>query len=180
MYSAVRRHPHVVHTNKAPGFEESHGRFAFASKRLWVGADGKSISCSWYEVPPGKQAFPHHFHSAVEEAVFVLEGKGATRIGDERIPISAGDYITYPPGPASAHSIINTSDEPLRYLCMSTVTDMDIIVYPDSNKISFGSGFDPAKTPQEQTPWIAKIIRDQPSIGYYDGEDGESDASKGK
>lgn len=167
MYSANRRHPHIVNMNAAPVLEENHGRFAFTNRRLWIGANGKEVSCSWYELPPGKQAHPHHFHSAIEEAVFVLAGKGATRIGDERIPISAGDYIAFPPGPASAHSMINTSDEPLRYLCMSTVAATDIIVYPDSGKISFAAGFDPARSLREQTPWVSKIIRDQPSVGYY-------------
>ena len=177
MYSAVRRHPNVVHIDKAPALDQKHGRFEFTNKRLWAGANGREISCSWYEVPPGKQAFPHHYHSAVEEAVFVLEGHGATRIGDERIPIAAGDYITYPPGPP-AHSILNTGDAPLRYLCISTVTTVDVIVYPDSNKIAFGGGFDPAQSPREQTPWVAKIIRDQPSVGYYEGEDGDVESGK--
>jgi uncharacterized cupin superfamily protein len=172
MYSAARRHPNVVHLEKAPVREQSHGRFAYSNRRLWIGANGAQLACTWYEVPPGKQAFPHHWHSAVEESIFVLAGKGATRIGDERIPIAAGDYVVYPPGPPG-HSIINTGEEPLRYLCMSTTASTDICVYPDSNKIMVGAGIDPAKALRDQTPWVAKIIRDQPSVDYYEGEDGE-------
>jgi uncharacterized cupin superfamily protein len=173
MYSAARRHPNVIHLDKATGREQSHGRFAYANRRLWVGANGGQIACSWYEVPPGKQALPHHWHSTVEEAIFVLEGAGATRIGDERIPIAAGDYIAYPAGPPG-HSIINTGNAPLRYLCMSTTASTDICVYPDSNKLLVVAGMDPAKALRDQAPWVNKIIRDQPSLDYYEGEDGES------
>jgi uncharacterized cupin superfamily protein len=171
MFSAVRRHPNVVHIDHVPSDEEAHGRFAFTRRKLWLEAAGRQLACSWYEVPPGKQAVPHHFHSAFEEAIFVLEGKGAARIGDERLPIAAGDYIAYPAGPATAHSIINTSDAPLRYLRLSTLHTMDIVVYPDSNKISFAAGLDPTRAQSEQSPWVMKIVKDQPSVDYYEDED---------
>lgn len=173
MLSASRRHPHVTHLDQVPTRHERHGRFGFDSKRLWTEASGRRLACTWFELPPGKQAFPHHFHAAFEEAVFVLEGTGAARIGDERIPIAAGDYIAYPPGPETAHSIINTSDGPLRYLCFSTVDHLDIVVYPDSEKVAFKAGVDPAKPLSDQTPWAAGRVKIQPPLGYYEGEDEE-------
>lgn len=171
MFSAVRRHPNVVHIDHVPDVIEERGRFGHTHRRLWQATEGRQIACSWYELPPRKQAFPHHYHSGVEEAVYVLEGGGAARIGDERIPIAAGDYIAYPPGPASAHSIINTSDAPLRYLCMSTVSSVDVIGYPDSRKLRVIGGRDPSVAVEDQSPWIAKTMADPPEADYYDGED---------
>ncbi len=135
-----------------------------------AGANAQQLACAWYETPPGAQSHPHHFHGAIEEAVFVLEGKGALRIGDERIAIAAGDYIALPAGPLHSHSLTNTSDEPLRYLCMSTVSNVDVIGYPDSNKVAFTAGAGASADPNA-APWVARTIRDQPSVDYYDGED---------
>jgi mannose-6-phosphate isomerase-like protein (cupin superfamily) len=170
MPERARRHPNVVHVDEVPAREEKRGRFGFRGKRIWPEAKGKSLACSWFEVPPGKQAFPHHFHSAFEEAIFILEGEGTARIGEDRVAVGPGDYIAYPPGPAGAHSLINTGKEPLRYLCFSTVQTLDIVVYPDSKKIAFAAGVDPAKGLRAGGAWVMRLIKDQPSVDYYEGE----------
>jgi uncharacterized cupin superfamily protein len=172
MFSASRRHRHVVHIDHVPTEEEGHLGFAHLRKQLWLAAGGKQVACTWYEVPPGKQAAPHQFHTTYEEAIFVLEGKGAARIGDDKIGISAGDYIACPPGPAAAHSIINTGDAPLRYLCVSTVSSTDVTVYPDSGKIAISARADPTLDDANQTAWVDTIVNDQTSIEFYQGETG--------
>jgi uncharacterized cupin superfamily protein len=149
---------------------ESKGRFGFERRRLARAANGERVACNWYEVPPGQQAYPHHFHTATEESVYILDGKGAARIANERIPIAAGDYITFPTGPSHAHSIINTSDVPLRYLCISTVEATDVVIYPDSKKIMITAHQDVPVQSDQASPWVSLIIADQPSLDYYEGE----------
>jgi uncharacterized cupin superfamily protein len=168
-----RRHPNVVNLDEVSSNEESHGGFGHKRRRLGAEAGGKALGCGWFEIPPGKTAFPHHFHSAFEEALYVLEGAGEVRVGGERVAIRAGDYAAFPAGPERAHAVTNTGTGPLRYLALSspaTPATLDIVVYPDSKKVAFASGVDPVKGFRGGT-WVMKLIKeDQPALGYYDGE----------
>jgi uncharacterized cupin superfamily protein len=86
-------------------------------------------------VPVGKCAFPMHNHRVNEEMFFVLEGTGEVRIGKETYAIRKGDVIACPPGDKeTAHQIINTGKEELRYLSVSTKMSPEICDYPDSGK----------------------------------------------
>jgi uncharacterized cupin superfamily protein len=168
-----RRHPHVVNIEEVPPAEESLGDFGRRGRRLGSQAGGRGLGCSHFEVAPGKTAFPFHWHSAIEEAIYVLEGTGTLRMGDTRVELRAGDYVAIPAGPEGAHALSNTGAGPLRYLCMSgaaTPTTLDIVGYPDSKKVAFASGVDPVKGFRGGT-WVMKLIKeDQPSVGYYDDE----------
>jgi uncharacterized cupin superfamily protein len=170
MFSAARRHPNVVHLDHVTPREATHGGFAWKSKRIWPEVGARQLACSWLEVPPGKRACPQHYHCAVEEAIFILEGSGSARIGDEHVPVAAGDYIAYPAGPDTAHSLLNTGDGPLRYLCFSTTSSVDIIGYPDSKKIAFDASAGLSHQSQPSSVWVDAMIREQPSLDYYDGE----------
>jgi uncharacterized cupin superfamily protein len=86
-------------------------------------------------VPPGKRAFPYHSHLANEEMFFVIEGRGEIRIGGMTQPIRKGDVIACPPGDRdTAHQIVNTGDEELMYLAISTRISPEVCEYPDSDK----------------------------------------------
>jgi uncharacterized cupin superfamily protein len=123
----ARRHPQVINLNEVEARNISMGsKFGTATKQLGLPTGARGIGCSWYEVPPGKAAFPRHFHCANEESLFVIEGEGAMRIGDETVPVGAGDYITFPVGPQAAHQLHNTGSSPLRYLCFSTLHTAEI------------------------------------------------------
>src|SRR5690242_4639516 len=109
MSEQSRRHPNVVNVSELEANKREKGtRFALASKGLGLAAGATGIGCSWYEVPPGRTAFPMHYHCANEEAAFILEGEGTLRIGDKTVPIRPGDYIALPTGPENAHQLQNT------------------------------------------------------------------------
>ena len=131
----TRRHPHVVNIDELEVVAEARGKFAPHERYLAEAAGGKQLGCSYVELQPGKQAWPFHYHCANEEAIYVLEGTGLARIGDARIEIRAGDYLAFPAGDANPHQTINTGTVPLKYLCFSTLIWVDVIGYPDSNKI---------------------------------------------
>ena len=170
--SQPRRHKQVVNVEDVEVREQKQGGFALSSRRLGASAGARALGCSHFELAPGKTAFPYHFHSALEEAIYVLDGRGTLRIGPDSVELRAGDYVALPPGPDFAHALTNTGEAPLRYLCMSSPAapaTMDIVLYPDSKKISFAAGIEPGKTPRDG--WVFKIIKeDQPPVGYYDGE----------
>ena len=102
------------------------------SEKIGAKKLGYSISI----VPPGKRVCPFHNHHINEEMFLILEGSGTLRFGSEEYSIKKHDIIACPPGDRHvAHQIINTSDKPLRYLCLSTKDPYDICEYPDSDKI---------------------------------------------
>lgn len=59
---------------------------------------------------PGAE-LPLHRHR-VEEAFFIIEGQGTLLLGEETVPIGAGDALLAPAG--AAHGFRNDSDSPLR------------------------------------------------------------------
>lgn len=101
--------------------------------RLAVGTAAKNLGASIHIVAPGSSC-PYHFHHAQEEMFIILEGEGTFRIAGELLSIREGDVVFIPPGPEYPHQIINSSNEPLKYLSISTREDPEIVEYPDSGK----------------------------------------------
>lgn len=165
-----KKHPNVTHlTEVEPRIGEKGTKFAFTGKRLGPSSGAGMLGCSWYEVPPGKTAFPNHYHCANEEGVYILEGSGETRIGKDTVTVGVGDYIAYPPGPEYSHSLKNTGTGPLRYLCLSTMLRTEVVGYPDSKKLAAVGLSDPKTGPMGAK--VKFIIKEQPSVDYYEGED---------
>ncbi len=165
-----KKHPNVTHLSEVePRVVEKGKKFAFTGKRLGPTSGARALGCAWYEVPPGKTAFPHHFHCANEEGVFIIEGKGEARIGQDKVTVAEGDYIAYPPGPEHAHSLKNTGSTPLKYICISTMMTTEIVGYPDSKKIAGAGAIDPSSGVMGAK--VRFIIKEQPSVDYYEGED---------
>lgn len=163
--SDPRRHPHVVNLSEiSPEAEPPHGeRFAFSAREVGAAVGVKQLGCNWFEVPPGKTAFPHHYHCANEEAIFVLAGTGTMRIGDARVPVRAGDFIALPVGPECAHQLLNTGDVPLSYLCLSTKHPVEVVGYPDSDKVGLIARRDGAEL-------MRKIYPADATTDYFTGE----------
>ena len=166
---AERRHPNVVNVDEVESMERTKGRFGVTGRRLAAPAGARAIGFNWMELAPGKTSLPYHYHTGIEEGLFVLSGTGELRIGQERVGVRSGDYAAFPAGPDHAHTLTNTGSEPLRYLSFSNQNTTDICAYPDSNKFAFAAMPDPSKWPQGM--WVYRLIKDQPSVGYYDGED---------
>jgi uncharacterized cupin superfamily protein len=142
----------------------------FGSRSGAVGAriGARLLGYNITAVAPGKRAFPLHNHHANEEMFFILQGAGELRIGDERYSIRAGDFIANPPGgPESAHQIINTGSEEMRYLAVSTMIYPEAVEYPDSKKIGTLSR-------QPQADGSLRVLRyvgrAGESVDYWEGE----------
>lgn len=168
---STRRHPNVVGLSEIePRSRTTGSRFGGVMKQLGLPTGAQGIGCTWYEVPPGRAVFPRHFHCANEESAFILEGEGTLRIGDETVPIRAGDYMTYPVGPKHAHQIVNTSQAPLRYLCFSTMGRAEVVGYPDSKKL--GAMAAPSQeAAMKGEGWVRIIVKEDAGVDYYEGED---------
>lgn len=147
-----------------PAAERYGSRSGAVGARIGARLLGYNITA----VPPGKRAFPLHSHHANEEMFFILQGTGELRIGDERYSIRAGDFIANPPGgPETAHQLINTGADELRYLAVSTMISPEICEYPDSKKIA-------ALSRQIQADGSLRVTRhvsrEGASVDYWEGE----------
>ncbi|HZI92929.1 MAG TPA: cupin domain-containing protein [Patescibacteria group bacterium] len=166
----MNRPGNVVHLDRIDWIEQSHGkRYGWRRKRLAIEAGGSRLGCSLYELAPGQQSFPYHYHCANEEAIFVLDGKGTLRLPTGEVAIESGDYVALPPGEKSAHQVINGSNAPLRYLCMSTMIEPEISVYPETNKVGFFVGAAPGAPNEQRT--MEGFVRLESRVDYWDGEE---------
>ena len=113
----------------------------FAVEEAWIGAvlGLRWLGATLHVVPPGKIAFPFHRHHVADEMFLILSGSGAYRIGEEQLPVKVGDCLGAPAG-GKAHQIINTGNEPLRYIGFSNNANADVIEYPDTGKIAVSAG----------------------------------------
>jgi len=153
------------------GWDEMiHGeRFANRRKQLGKAAGGREIGCSLYEIPPGKRPFPYHFHTANEEAMYVLSGSATLRLAGREVPVREGDYVAFPVGPAGAHQVVNDTDRPLRILMISTMLEPEVSVYPDSEKIGVFAGSAPGGDPTVRT--VFAFLPEAARVDYWQGED---------
>lgn len=114
---------------------------------------------SIYEVPPGKSAYPYHYHHKDEETFYIIRGEGILRTPEGERKVQAGDLLFFPANAEGAHKLTNSSDtEMLVYLDFDVIHDLDVAVYPDSGKIGV---------------WGKDIHRVYPvdgNVEYYQGE----------
>ena len=170
-----RRHPNVVNRDEVSPARGVNGeRYAYARWQLGAAAGGKALGASYMELPAGKTAWPAHFHCANEEALFVLQGTGILRLGDEKVPIRAGDYVALPAGPMP-HQLTNDSGAPLVYIAFSTMVPTDVTFYPDSDKVGLFGGSPPGGRKEDR--FLDGFFRLQDGVDYWDGEPTEGSGS---
>jgi uncharacterized cupin superfamily protein len=165
-----KKHRNITHISEVePRAVTKGSKFGFAAKRLGPPSGAAALGCSYIEVEPGRQAFPLHYHCANEEGIYIIEGTGEARIGKDTISVGPGDYIAYPVGPDHAHSLKNTGKTTLKYLALSTMHATEVVGYPDSKKFGVVGLADPVAGIMGAK--IKMIIKDQPSVDYYEGEE---------
>ena len=140
---------------------------AFRRKELAAAVEGDDLGCSLYELPPGMRSWPYHYHTANEEALYVLAGEGLLVAADGEQPLRAGDYVALPADERGGHRIVNDGDEPLRYLMVSTMNEPDITVYPEMEKFGVYVGSPPGGREERTLEGYYRIDDDVP---YWDGD----------
>lgn len=164
--------PHHASVEDLPWHEirSPSGRLRMRARRLSAAAEADRLGATLYEIPVGEKSWPFHFHLANEEAIFVLAGAGRVRRPSDELTIGPGDYVVFPVGEEGAHQIENTGEEPLRFLCLSTMLAPDIAVYPDSGKVGLFGGAAPGQNPETRT--LFEFLRRDSAVDYWEGEDG--------
>lgn len=121
-----------------PEFDEPRDRDGFRARRARIGHQLRTerIGLSLWEIPSGEKAYPYHFHLGEEEVLVVLAGSPTLRDPDGTRRLDAGEVIRFPRGEEGAHQLYNEGEETVRLLALSTHGDPDIVIYPDSDKLS--------------------------------------------
>ncbi len=148
----------IVRTSEMP-WADSLNRGEFRQRRKDLG--GEKLSCGLWELPPGKRSFPLHAHHVTEEALFVVSGRGKVRTPEGLTEIGPGDYVSFPAG-GPAHQLVNDGTEPLVYVGMAATFGVDVVEYPDSNKVAAAVGAGPARK--------RFIFKKDAQVDYFDGE----------
>ncbi|CCD39778.1 Cupin region [Candidatus Paraburkholderia kirkii UZHbot1] len=141
-------------------------RYAPRIARIGAQFGARKLGYSLIVLEPGKRAFPFHHHRVNGEMFFVIQGAGEVRIGSEQHAIRAGDIIACPPGgSATAHQIVNTGTQALRYLAISTMLSPKVVEYPDTGRQAVLVADEP-----DVKGGLRAVFRASDSLEYWDGE----------
>ena len=136
-----------------------HEEYVYRRRKFLGFGETNNTCVSIYEIPPGKAAYPYHYHHKNEETFFILRGHGLLKTPEGEKTVSAGDLLFFPANCDGAHKLTNLSDtEALVYLDVDVVHGLDVAVYPETGKLGvWGKN-------------INRIWRQQDDVDYYDGE----------
>ena len=119
--------------------------------------DDDLIGSTLYELEPGKQLWPYHFHYGNEEWIVVVSGTPTLRTPAGERDLRPGDVEAFTEGEEGAHTFYNRATEPARILFFSTLR-RGSVVYPDSDKRSSAGLY----------------FRRADAVDYWDGEVGQT------
>lgn len=148
----------LTHSEQVP-WADALNQGSFHTRKKSLG--GEKLSCSLWELPPGKKSFPLHRHFVTEEAMYVLSGRCTVRTDQGTHTVGPGDFVSFPAGGA-AHQLINDSDAPCTFLAMSAGMGADVVEYPDTQKVAAAVGTYPTGK--------RYIFKTKDQVGYFDGE----------
>ena len=103
------------------------------SRRL-VG--GVRAGMSVYELPPGSEGPPYHFHHGHEEIVIVFSGNPRLRTPTGECDLDPGEVVHFKCGATGAHKLSNPTAGAVRYGVMSNLESPDAVEYPDTGELS--------------------------------------------
>lgn len=84
---------------------------------------------------PGARSFIKHWHSAEDEMVYVLEGEVTLVEGETETVLRPGDAAAFRAGTPVGHCLKNLSNEPTRCMVVGTRAAVDVITYPDHDRV---------------------------------------------
>lgn len=143
----------------------------FRRRQLGAAAGGDDIGCSLYELPAGERAWPYHYHTRNEEALYVLSGSATLRLDDEEAELAPGTYVALPTGAEHAHRVVNDGDEPVRYLVISTMDEPDVVGYPDADALGVYAGTPPGGDEDERV--LSGFFREEDGLDFWEDVAGE-------
>ena len=149
-------------------WDEERDRAGLRVRLAKVGArlGGERLGATLWELLPGQRTI-FHCHHANEELLLVVDGEPVVRTTDGERSLVPGDVTIFRRGAEGMHGLLNRTDEPVRFLFVSTMSEPDVIEFPDSGKIGVFAGAAPRMG--FDAP-LELFLRADARVGYYDGE----------
>ena len=95
--------------------------------------------------------------------LIVLAGTPSLRTPAGSQTLSTGDVIRFPTGEQGAHQVWNEDEELVHLLAVSTHGSPDVVIYPDSNKLS-------AAERLPESDGRKHYFRIEDEVDYWEGE----------
>lgn len=130
--------------------QEAPAGFEYRSVSVRESLGGEEIGCTLYELDPGNQLWPYHFHWNNEEWLVVVAGTPTVRTPDGERELKPGDVVGFREGDAGAHTLFG----PGRVAIFST-RRQGSVDYPDSGKVGAGP------------PWDRLYFRRTDAVDYW-------------
>ena len=108
---------------------------------------------------------PYHWHVGEEEWLLVVAGAPTLRTPDGEQVLRPWDIAVFLRGPAGAHEVRNDGEEIARVLVLSTVSDPEVCVYPDSGKIGVLAGWT-----RTDGHVLRLLNRPEANLDFFEGE----------
>lgn len=89
------------------------------------------------ELPPGSHSSYAHWHASEDEMVLVLSGEVVVSEEGVESTLRPGDAACWKAGTATAHTLHNQSDAPVRYVVIGTRAPSDVVTYPDRDRVLY-------------------------------------------
>jgi uncharacterized cupin superfamily protein len=96
---------------------------------------GATLAVALWELDPGARSGEYHFHHGSEETIIVLRGRPTLRTPDGERELAEGEVVHFARGPEGAHTVVNRSGEPVRYLMAAAHGTPEIIEYPEEGTL---------------------------------------------
>lgn len=96
---------------------------------------GEQIGARFETLAPGGTSSEHHFHTAEEEHILLLEGAATLVLDTEEIELSAMDHVVCPANERIGHHLVNRADGPCTYLVYGERRLHDVVSYPRKDAI---------------------------------------------
>jgi uncharacterized cupin superfamily protein len=151
-----------------PEFDATSDRPGFSWRRAKLAdqAGSERLGASLYELEPGSAPFPLHYHHSNEELLVVVAGRPSLRTPDSERELEPGEVVAFPVGERGAHQVVNRSSEPVRVLIVSEMNAPDVVVRPESGKLSAFT-----RPPGASGAWGHDVFFQRDAAEFWDGED---------
>jgi uncharacterized cupin superfamily protein len=136
-----------------PGDENDRDGFRFLGRYVTGALGAECLGCGLYDLPPGEQLWPYHFHRGNEEWAVIVTGSPTVRTPTGERELRPGDLVSFPEGEDGAHTFLNHGDRNARVAIFST-QGPGSAVFPDSGKVGVAG----------------QTFRIVDAVDYWDGE----------
>ena len=140
-------------------FSVSRGRLRGEPVARLAGA--QELGGTLYELSPGADEMPLHIHHGMEEMVVVLSGRPTLRTLEGDSELSPGEVVAFPRGRRGAHTLVNRTEEPVRYLMLSTKVMPEVVEYPEQGTVGVmtRSPWEPPGPDDDPADWLRLRFR---------------------